>query len=668
MTQQSNKSFLKKNLKPAALNELKSAFENCHNYIYANEGFLSEKIFNEILKLIFIKMVDENNITPFSRFYITDEEFEFLKKGMQTEFLERIYELYEIVKLEFTDIFKDPNEKIDLKPLTLGFIVNELQKFSLMNTSTDVKGTAFQTFVYAHQRGDRGEFFTPYPIIKLILNIIQPSKEERIIDPACGSGGFLVETIKTIENFPDDHIYGVDVNSDLIKVAKMQLILNNASYKNIITSNSLLDLSFGEKNFDILMTNPPFGSKGKINDKNILKRFELGHKWIKKLENWVKTENLLLKQAPEVLFIERCLQLLKARGRMAIVLPDGILENPTQGYIRKFIKNNSKLLAIINLPKETFIPYGTGIGASILILQKLSPQILYEEIRRNYPIFFANISKIGYEGTKYGKITYKRNKKGEKIKDLKGNLVIDEDISEIINKYWDFKEGKSLPKSDTVFIRNYSEITDRFDPKFYQPSYKDLKDNLLEKGAIPLEKVVKIITEKANILKNPEAEIKYVEISDVNPLTSEIISASRMSVFEAPTRASYKLEKGDVITAVAGVSTGTNKHASAYITEEFDGFICTNGFRILRPKNEALKLDPYYLLYYLRSKEFLMQMYQFRTGTTIPAVSEADLKKILILIPEEKIQNELSEKVRKYYELRKKSMNLINGLGDHIID
>ncbi|NVM03510.1 MAG: N-6 DNA methylase [Candidatus Helarchaeota archaeon] len=666
MTEIKTNSYMKKDLKPATVDELKSAFEKCHNYIYANEGLLKEKIFNEILKLIFIKMVDEKSNQTYTNFYINDIEFEELKGGKKSQFSKRIIELFEKVKSQFSDIFQDPNEKINLKPLTLGFIINQLQNYSLIKTPVDVKGIAFQTFVYAHQRGERGEFFTPIPVINLILKIINPKENEKIIDPACGSGGFLVGTVKltnkNIQKQSEFEIWGVDINPDLIKVAKMQMILNDVAHNHIFTANSLLSQNNLES-FDVLMTNPPFGSKGKISDNQILKGFELGYKWSQKEGKWKKGK-LVDGQAPEVLFIERCLQFLKNGGRMAIVLPGGILENPSQKYIRKFIRNKAKVLAIIKLPQETFIPYGTGISASILFLQKLSPHQIKEEIQKNYKIFFGIIENIGYEGTKIGKLVYKRNEKGEIIKDEKGVSIINEDITEITEAYKDFIESKQFVNSNKIFLRNYNEIKGRFDPKFYQPMYKELRKNLLKAGAVPLEKVVNIISKKAQILRNPEALIKYIEIGDINTISSELISYNEMKVYEAPSRASYEVRKGDLITAVAGVSTGTKKHASAYITEEFDGCICTNGFRVLRTKNEELNLDPFYLLYFLRSKEFLMQMYRYRTGATIPAVSDTDLKKILILIPEKRIQDEIVKKVKRSYRLRRESQKIMNKLGN----
>ncbi|MEM3526038.1 MAG: N-6 DNA methylase [Candidatus Jordarchaeaceae archaeon] len=679
--------YLRSNhLKSVTAMELISIFERCHNYIYANEGLLKEKVFNEVLKLIFMKMADEKSSLSNRRFYVTTEELKNLKEGKDSFVVERILTFWEEIKGNYPDIFPDPHERINLKPLTLAYIVSLLQKYNFSETSADAKGAAFQTFVYAHMRGSRGEFFTPPPIIELAVNILDPKPNEKVIDPACGSGGFLVETLKWIKRnaqleigrysntYAGENLCGIDIVPELVRVTKMRLMLYGNGHEGIFTANSLLPFDqlvyLAEKSniprslipnqgsFDVLMTNPPFGTKGKITDKTILKTFDLGYKWVKKGGKWVKTNRLADGVAPEVLFIERCLQLLKDGGRMAIVLPDGILENPSQGYIREFIKAKAKILAIIKLPPETFIPYGTGINASILFLQKFQSINMEVQECANHDVFFGVIEKIGYEGTKNGKVIYKRDEKGEIIRDPGGNPVIDEDVTEVIRAYNAFKENKTFHETSKIFLRKYSEIEDRWDVKFYKPEYKRLRMRLLKAGSMPLGDVADIVSKKAKILENPEATIRYVELSDVNPATSELVSYSEMKVYAAPSRAKYEIKEGDILIAVAGNSVGTENNASAYVTKEFDGCICSNGFRVLRPK----KVDPLYLLWFLRTKAFLMQMYQFRTGAAIPAVSDSDLKRILIPIPEKEVQEEISLKMRTSYELRRKSREITQEL------
>ncbi len=469
----------KKDLKPAP--ELKSIFETCHNYIYANEGLLKEKVFNEVLKLIFIKMVDEKGSSPKCEFGITSEEEEEIKEGKSSAFTERISKLFEEVKLNYSDVF-DQNERINLKPITLAFVVSQLQEYSLIETKADVKGTAFQTFVYAHQRGERGEFFTPQPIVELAVEMLDPKDKEKFIDPACGSGSFLVSGMnyvreKFIKERPDKkskaneflkeyartHIAGIDINPDLSKVAKMHMILYDDGHTGIFSANSLssfeelADLAAKARvpspltplpnTFDVLMTNPPFGSKGKVTDKNILKQFNLGYKWKKDKTTgkWIKTDVLQNGQVPDILFIERCLEILKDGGRMAIVLPDGNLNNSSLGYVREFIQQKARILAVVSMPVGTFMQAGVNPKTSVLFLQKLNEEDLNKLKKENYPIFMAVVEKIGYDlNSKTPKVMYKKDEQGEVIKDENGEPIIETDIPNIAEAFKEFKKKYSL--------------------------------------------------------------------------------------------------------------------------------------------------------------------------------------------------------------------------------
>jgi type I restriction enzyme M protein len=195
------------------------------------------------------------------------------------------------------------------------------------------------------------------------------------------------------------------------------------------------------------MTNPPFGSKGKVDDKKILKQFELGYKWKqdKTTGKWTKTDELQNGQVPDILFIERCLQLLKDGGRMAIVLPDGNLNNSSLGYVREFIQQKARILAVISMPVGTFMQAGVNPKTSVLFLQKLNEEELNELKKKNYPIFMAVVEKIGYDlNSKIPKVMYKKNEYGEIIKDVNGKPIIDTDLPGIISAFKEFKRKYSL--------------------------------------------------------------------------------------------------------------------------------------------------------------------------------------------------------------------------------
>lgn len=461
----------KNELKPAT--ELKSVFETCHNYIYANDGLLKDKVFNEVLKVLFLKMVDEKDITSsIAKFGITEEEFDNLVEGKDKSFLPRMDDLFKKVKKKYGDVFT-ADERINLKPATLGYVIGQLQYVDMRKTPADVKGLAFQTFVYAHQRGDRGEFFTPEPIIDLMVKMLNPKVDEMVLDPACGSGGFLVaamrhawsqieekvkdpvEASRVKVDYAIENIRGIDFNPDLARVSKMRMVLEDDGHTGIFSENSLESFEVLKKTaqkaeatkirkegFKVILTNPPFGSKGKVQNKEILKSYDLGYKWkFDKEMGQFEKENKLQDQVPDILFIERCLDFLEGYGRMGIVLPDGDLTNSTLSYLRDWIKNRVRILAVVSLPQEAFIPHGAGVKASVLFLQKLPAKGLAGLKEADYPVFMGIIEKIGYDVR--GKTLHKRNERGEVIlKD--GHPVVDEDVSEVIGAFEEFKKRHRL--------------------------------------------------------------------------------------------------------------------------------------------------------------------------------------------------------------------------------
>lgn len=646
-------------------------FESIHNYVYANDGLSTQQTLEEIVKILFIKVYDENNNS--NKFQISLDELNQLKQfGNSPEFVKRISALLEKTKNEFSEVFEG-DERIKLSNDTLGFTVNKLQAISLSKSSSDAKGLAFQKFLAHHEKDSRGQFFTPEPVIDFCVKIIQPKSTDVIIDPACGSGGFLLSALNYITynnsninktDFVSNQLFGIDINKSIARIAKMKLLLEANSKTNIVCANSLGDLDFVRltlsdiinkpsfDGFDIVLTNPPFGTVGKITSSKILSQYDLGYKWVGAGKDFFKTKKLANAQVAEILFIERCLQLLKEGGRMGIVLPNGHFENPSLEYLRFFIKKQSKVLAIVNLPQETFIPYGTGVKTSLIFLEKDS-----QNKTSKHPIFFSKIEKLGYQGNKNGTPVYKKDKYGNILTDGNGRQMIDEDFSCVVEEHKQFLKNNKI-QSDNSFSIGLEELNGRFDYNFYSPANRGLITLLEKTNAKRLVELAEIIKIKSKKLRHSDNTVEYVELSDINTHSFEIINSTKYHVYDLPSRASYELKTGDIITAIAGNSIGSRKHATALVTEEYDGCICTNGFRVLR----NFKIDPFYLLFFLKSQVFLKQMTMYRTGAAIPNVSDNDLSNILINVPNNETIEMISKTVRRAFELRKESKRALESI------
>ncbi|MDR2171333.1 MAG: N-6 DNA methylase [Planctomycetaceae bacterium] len=632
-------------------------FEEIHDYIYANDGLSPQQALEEFVKILFIKIYDENN--SLNQFVISTEEQRQLESGeLPQNFIKRITELFDQTQNEYQDIF-DLNDRIKISQLSLGFTVQKLQEISLLDSSQDAKGLAFQKFL-SHQEKDRlGQFFTPEPVIDFCVDVIQPDINETIIDPACGSGGFLTAILKYLQNKHENinianiianNIFGLDINKSILRIAKMKLLLESNVKTNLYCLNSLDDITAIQSltpfnNFDCVLTNPPFGAK--INNTAIISKYDLGCKWSKKDKDniFYKTKSVYSNQNADILFIERCLQLLREGGRMGIVLPNGNFENPSLEYLRYYIKLKAKILAIVNLPQETFIPYGTGVKTSLLFLEKNTANT-----KKQYSVFFGKVTKLGYQGNKNGTPVYQKDQYGQTLKKTNGLPVFDENFSAIAEQYKKFREQSKLDDINSFSI-DYSELNGRFDFDFYSPENRKMFSILHDGQTVKLGEICDIIKTKTPKLKENDLWVEYVELSDVSAHSYEIINSTTYQVHELPSRASYEIKEGDIITAIAGNSVGTPKHATAIVTQEFDGCICTNGFRILR----NFKLDFYYLLYFFRTELFLKQMFMYRTGAAIPNISDIDLANTRIYLPNKNVIKDISTKMKNAFDLRRES-------------
>lgn len=650
-------------LKPSR--NLSAVFDECHNNIYANEGMLKDKIFHEMVKLLVMKLYDEQNHAHAGlRFGITAGEHQSVLAHQPSSFEKRLGKLFGDVRAAHPGFFSD--DTLKLKPLTLAFVIGRLQSISLSRTAGDVKGEAFQAFVYRHQRGDRGEYFTPHPIVKLAVEMIAPRPNETVIDPACGSGGFLIRTLAYLSRhhrsfdqptYIRQHLRGIEFNPDVALSASLRITFEGGAGTEISCANALLEDEGLNGALDVVLTNPPFGSKGKVEDQRILESYLLARRWDKTAIGWEATHQVLAGQSPEILFIEKCLRLLRPSGRMAIVLPDGLLQNISNGHIRFWIRSQARVLGVVSIPQEAFVPYGTGIKTSLLLLQKFPADA--------GNVFMARIRNVGYDVKRQP--VYKRDDSGKVLRSASGAPVLHEDTEEIAGAYGDFTAGKLTFKKENIFFVKNEELNSRLDAEHYLPHDQQLVESLTAHGAKPLGSLADILKESADFRLAADAEIKYIAISDVDSRSMQVVSPQIIKAHDAPSRATYRVQEGDIIMAIAGASTGTPKQATALITEEEDGAICSNGFAVLR---NVHGVEPLFLLAYMRTEFYLRQVRRMMTGHAIPCVSIEDLSKVLVPIPPITEQKKIAESIAQTLAMRKAAIktgeNVVNKTHDLI--
>lgn len=426
--------FCRKDLE--ATHNLKPQFKAIRNYLAANAVGVTrdEVIAQQLINLIFCKIYDEK---------FTDQDavvtFRAGIDESDKDVADRIKNLFIDVKDKYKEVF-DKNDAITLDDKSIVYVVGQLQNFCLIDADRDVIADAFETFIDHALKGGQGQFFTPRNVVRMMVEILDPDTDDYIIDPACGSGGFIIESLRYVwrkldekaklknwnfenlyeekKEFAIEHIRGIDKDYFLAKVAKAYFAILGDGRGGVFCDDSLekpdnwhpsTKQKISLKKFTMVLTNPPFGSKIPVSGEEKLSQYDLAHKYKqdKKTGEWTQ-DKLADKEAPQILFIERCLQLLDDNGKMAIVLPDGVFGNESLGYVRRWLIDKVRIVAIIDIPLETFMP-NTNTKTSILICVKS------KNIPIDYPIFMCVAEKCGH--------------------DRRGKEIIEDDISQIPEEF-----------------------------------------------------------------------------------------------------------------------------------------------------------------------------------------------------------------------------------------
>lgn len=487
--------------------ELTRRFKQAHNSLWAGGELNPSEAFDELDKLIFCKIWDERKARKKGEPYdfqifnepipknATKEQKEKIELKISEALHKRITDLYAEGKKKDPEVFKD---NIRLNHQKVKTVVGYLEPISLSLTDLDSKGKAFETFMGSYFRGDFGQFFTPRAIVKFIVNTLPITNENKVLDTSCGSGGFLLYALDKVRNeaseyypdwktepiefnkhykywhdFAEKNLFGIEINEQIARTAKMNMIIHDDGHTNVISADGLLkseklieksgNKDFKYNSFDFIITNPPFGSSVKQSERAYLHQYKLGNKDI----SWLDTKNSAVKertnQSTEVLFIEQCWNFLTEGGFLAIVVPDGILTNSSLQFVRDNIEEWYRIVAVISMPQTAFAHTGAGVKSSVLFLRKWNKETT-DSIRNK---------KIEWQ---------------EQIKDDNNYLEtvkeIEKQKKQIIKNHTGFEnntgktENKEIEK--TQEFKNWKkEITDQYNQKI-----TDIKEDLSDKYLI----------------------------------------------------------------------------------------------------------------------------------------------------------------------------------------
>ncbi|WP_112244532.1 restriction endonuclease subunit M [Kribbella monticola] len=399
-------------IEAVAREEMIATLRKCHDTLWGGGKLSPPQAFGELCKLLYIKIADE--LKPRK----PGDPYDFQVRTRETpkQLSERMTRLYNEHRRKSPDIL---NSELIVEPSTMMLLVEHMQSTSFAGTDVDVKGLAFEMFMDSFFKGDFGQYFTPRELIKFSVDLLDVDSTDMVCDPASGSGGFLLHALERVREKADDYytpgsaenyamwhgfatnnLFGIEINEEIARVAKMNMVLHGDGHTNIVRHDALddekalrrLNKAFAFNNFDLVLTNPPFGAKIRLDERPFLAGFVLGNTWNRRGKGTPRK-----RQSSEIVFIERVWQLLKpGTGRAAVVLPDGILTNSRTGYVREFIFDRFEVLAVVSLPVAAFMHYGAGVKASIVFLRKLGDT---EEPVNDKPFFLAEATLVGYDAT-----------------------------------------------------------------------------------------------------------------------------------------------------------------------------------------------------------------------------------------------------------------------------
>ena len=493
--------------------DLTRRFKLAHEALWAGGQLNPSEAFDELDKLIFCKIWDERKprkvgepydfqIITVSKSEVPDETKRRIKENENLH--NRIKALYEEGRKKDAEVFRDD---IRLAPEKMRTVVSYLESVNLSETDLDSKGRAFETFMGSFFRGNFGQYFTPREIVKFIVDVLPITNESKVLDTSCGSGGFLLYALNKVReqateyypnykndtrqygkwytywhDFAEKNLFGIEINEQISRAAKMNMIIHDDGHTNVITSDGLVsdadikartgNNGFEYETFDFIITNPPFGSTIRQTEQAYLKTYMLG----KKEEDWLAVrsrtgDDTRDGQQSEVLFIEQDYHFLKENGILAIVLPDGILTNSSMQFVRTQIEDWFRIVAVVSMPQTAFTANGAGVKSSVLFLQKWSKEHTEKLVAKKKSIEDNLLSKTNYLATRNLWDREIKQKQKEKVASMRNRQLTS---ATEIKKTDEFKSWNAEMQAE--YASKIEELKSKLVEEYQQRKQSDLPD------------------------------------------------------------------------------------------------------------------------------------------------------------------------------------------------
>ena len=690
---------------------LRHLIKDIEDEVLANSG---HDVFEEVFKLLFTKMYDEVNA------YENETPLRFRNTNANRQFASTIGNLFDQAKDRWPGVFPDETE-IALDPNHLRVCVGTLEGWKLFNSNLDILDDAFEYLISKSAKGEKGQFFTPRWVIDMCVQMLDPKENESIIDPACGSAGFLIHSAFYVwrqiledigkpvghlfsaepkptrcTNYVKKNVFGIDFDERVVRVARcINLIagdgqtnvlhLNSLNWKSWATETSVPEwtdvygggwsgirkLAPGKRNkdyrqlqFDICLANPPYA--GEIKQSTMLALYQLSQKANGKMRSAMDRD---------ILFVERCIDLLAPGGRMAIVLPEGRFNNLNDEYLRQHIMDRCRLLAVVALNKNTFKPH-TGISTGVLFVQKWNDKVgqNYCPKRDDYSVFLAvqGVESVNNSGLKvYVKDADKL------VRDSHGHLIVRHDlfnhdgmtqdgVAEAF-RHWAYEQDLSFAQEDIVvdqhnnsahwFTSSAREIqaARRCDAQFFAPEHDQLIKEL-HRRAVKVVRLGDIVSfnRRGNqptrvpngsfdVVKSGHIKEGYLDYEEFEPTSKEYFKPRA------------QVRSGDVLLYTTGANLG---RTAVYEADPERKAMASNHVNILRVNGH----DPVYVAFVLNSLIGRQQTSRYSTGSAQREIYPDHLAQIQIPILSKQDENDLVDALTQAEKNRRQSLKQLSDL------
>ena len=608
--------------------ELYKVIKECKEIIEKRGLIRSDQSFKEMTKVILVKMNEERRVKAdgeqnrFSEMYLKTHA-----KTNNCKEIDSFLELFGAAKSQYPDIYSDDDEVFLIKDNEcLVEIIKRLESFSFLGTDEDIKGAVYEIFLKATLRGDFDQYFTPRELVDFMVRFADPNIGDKILDPACGSAGFLIhafsyvnkkirhygfseiEEKKKFKELVDKCLWGGEADYDLHVLAKINMIMHGDGWNNIKQGDSLRSEEFPDNYFDLILENPPFTIPYAFRD--VLDKYELG-------QNKEKEEL-------DILFVEKSIKAVKPGCEIYIVLPEGLMNTKKYKYFREYILKHCDIVMSISLPEGAFIPFGGSASKTCIMgFRKKSDAPTY--IPPKY--IFAGVAKeIGYET---GKKTYKRHSKNDLCRMLRESKEIFDGIHRTENGgEYGWVDSNDIDKNriDASYLLNMIErkaIMRHFDQ------------------VVPLKDLFSVENKEVHVQKN--ARYRYLEIPDISNETGLITNIRQVYGHDISGDSYLMFREGDILF------TRINPKISRIaIAPKVTGVCITSKevYRLVYKQNPYMDEDDRYcIIPILRSLHVKNQIIRLSTGSSSSRARvypDDLLENVFIPLPPKKMQNELS--------------------------